>query len=210
MTETVLVLLRSSTPIAWKYHDRCLLRPFAVIKSLRTIEFSLPVTLSSKHPVVTYWLKLLPLIMFIPISEIRWLFLPYFPSERVLRLQTRGIQMREQRECHSSKSMKQLRDQFVKMSRFSFVLFHLIILSSVSIGSFPEPSYPPAFSFALVADQLTYWPCYLASFLLFLPFKLLPALNLPIKAKPRTRPCESTSATLLPSKILKKEHEKEL
>jgi len=47
--------------------------------------------------------------MFIPISEIRGILLPYFPSKRVLTPQTSRIQMREQKECHSSKSMKQLR-----------------------------------------------------------------------------------------------------
>ena len=167
MTETILVFLRSSTRIPWKYHDHCLLHLFSIIKSLWTIEFHyLLLTTSSKLSVVSYWIKLLFLSMFILISEIRGKFLSYFPSKRVLRFQTRGIEMREKRECHSSKPMKQLRDHFVKLSRFSLVLFHLIILSSVSIGSFPEPSYPSCFLFRFgcwSANLLTLLPCYLPS-----------------------------------------------
>lgn len=168
MTENILVLLRSSTPIPWKYHDHCLLHPFSIIKSLGTIEvhYLLLTASSSKLPVVSYWIKLLFLSMFIPMSEIRGNSLPYFPSKRVLRLQTKGIEMREQEQCHSSKSMKQLRDHFVKESLFSLVLFHLIILSSVSIGSFTVPSYPSCFLFRCgcwSANLLTLLPCYLPS-----------------------------------------------
>jgi hypothetical protein len=132
MTESLLVLLRSSTPIPWKVPWSLPSSPFSLLSNHWVIYSFITVTLSSKLPVVRYWFNLLSLIMFILISEIREIFLPYFPSKSVLRLQTRGIEMTEQRGRHSSKSTKQLRDQFVKVSRFSLVLFHLITLSFFS------------------------------------------------------------------------------
>ena len=87
MTETLLVLLRSSTPNPWKYHDHCLLLLFSIIKSLGTIgvHYLLLTASLSKLPVASYWIKLLFLSVFIPIPKIRGNFLPYFPSKRVLR-----------------------------------------------------------------------------------------------------------------------------
>ena len=121
--------------------------------------------------------------------------------------QTKGTEMREHMKCHSSKSKKQLRDRFVKVSRFSLVLFHLIILSSVSIGSFLEPSYPSLRSVPPAFFRFGCWSSNLLTLLPCCPPSVSPpqataTLNRPIKAKPRTRPCESTSATILPSKIL--------